>query len=170
MEATDNHMIHLLHYYSQSLLLFLGLLGLLSVGTLIARIRLRKKNEEKRSLRKFLEELNVDVKLASRLLLAVIGFVVSFGTGYMVREYELSINTITYTFVSVSSPSEPDTNFDIQPARMSALSIKLCNNTVDWKFGETLKDFTFEQRPGCKRVIVYHRFTKGEENASVQMR
>jgi hypothetical protein len=98
------------------------------------------------------------------------GFVISFGSGYIVREHELATATVTYTAVNISQPSEPDTDFDIRPARMSSLSIKLCNNTVDWKFGEVLKDFTFEQRPGCKRVIVYHRFTKGELDASIQMR
>jgi hypothetical protein len=163
-------MIHLLHYCFQSLLLFLGLLGLLSVVTLLVRTGLKTKEEEKRSLRKFSEELNVDVKLASRIVFVVMGVVISFSSGYIVREHELTVSTVTYTFVNISSPSEPDTNFDIQPARMPAISVKLCSNTVDWKFGEVLKDLTFEQRPGCKRVIVYHRFTKGEENASIQVR
>lgn len=165
MEATDNHMIHLLHYYSQSLLLFLGLLGWLSVGTLIART----KSEEKRSLRKFSEELNVDVKLASRVLLAVMGFVVSFGTGYMVREHELSTNTITYTSVSVLEKLT-EKEFWIWPERMKQQHIVVCpESTVGWYVEEVLTDVTFEQRLGCKRIISYHEKPKGEVDASIQI-
>lgn len=173
MEGTDNHMIHSLLWYFQSLLLFLGLLGLLSVGTLIVRTRLKRKSEnenENESLRKFWTELNTDIKITSRLLCVLMGVVVSFAAGYIVREHELNINSIPYIDVAIKSPSLPDTDFDIQPARMQPIPSKLCFYTVDWKVGEVLKDLTFEQRPGCKRIISYHRYDKGEVNASIQMR
>jgi len=90
--------------------------------------------------------------------------------GIGIRDHQLVINRNTYTDVAINAPSSSDVDFDIQPARMQPIPSKLCNSLVDWKIGETLKDLTFEQKQGCKRVISYHRYPKGEFNASIQMR
>jgi hypothetical protein len=92
----------------------------------------------------------------------------SFFVGYLKRDVEQFNNTVSYTDVLILPPSEPDTDFDIQPARMQSISSKLCNNTVDWKFNERLKDITFEQERICKRIISYHRYKQGEKYASLR--
>lgn len=113
--------------------------------------------------------MNVDVKLGSRLLLALIAVVISFSSGYIVREHELTTNTITYTSVSIIKKIT-DKEFWIWPERMKQQHIVVCpESTVGWYVPEILSDVTFEQRPGCKRVISYHEMPKGEVNASIQI-
>jgi len=90
--------------------------------------------------------------------------------GYGIRDHQLASNIVPYSDVLILAPSQPNTDFDIQPARMQPIPSKICYSTVDWKYGETLADLLFEQKNGCKRVISYHRPRKGELNASAQIR
>lgn len=92
--------------------------------------------------------------------------ILGIGIGYASRDHQLSNSIVPYTDVLILPPSQPNTDFDIQPARMQPISSKICYSKVDWQFGETLKDLLFEQKLGCKRVISYHRPQKGELNAS----
>jgi hypothetical protein len=93
---------------------------------------------------------------------------VALGVG--IRDRQLSDSTVTYTSVAILPPSRTDVDFDIQPARMQPIPSKICKSLVDWQYGEVLKDVTFEQELGCKRIISYHRYDKGELNASIQLR
>lgn len=64
---------------------------------------------------------------------------------------------VTYTDVHVEKKLSED-RFIVQPARMAPLDVSICPvSTVDWKPGENLRDWTFEQLPGCKRVVSYHK-------------
>lgn len=85
----------------------------------------------------------------------------SLAAGYGIRDHQLATHIVPYTDVLILPPSQPNTDFDIQPARMKPIPSKLCYSQVDWKFGEMLDDLTFEQMKDCKRVISYHR-PKGE--------
>jgi len=101
----------------------------------------------------------------------MLGLILGAGLGYGSREHQLAGNTVTYTAVAIHPPSQPNTDFDIQPVRMQPIPSKICKSIVDWKYGEVLKDLTFEQEHGCKRVISYHRYPQGEKlNAAIQMR
>lgn len=91
-------------------------------------------------------------------------------TGYMIRDHQLVTSTVTYSDVLIQKKVN-DNRFLIRPQWMRTLDSTLCSgSTVDWQEGETLRDWTFEQRRGCKRVISYHRYIKGEVDASVQVR
>jgi len=111
------------------------------------------------------------VWISSLILALAIGLLVGTGGGYAIRDHQVVSNTVFYTAVTIHSPSQPDTDFDIQPARMQPIPSKICRSLVDWKIGETLKDLTFEQEHGCKRVISYHRYPQGEKlDVAIQMR
>lgn len=99
------------------------------------------------------------------ILLLVTGGAYQIGKdrGYGIRDHELASSIVPYTDVLILSPSQPNTDFDLQPDRMKPIPSKLCYLNVDWKVGELLADLTFEQRKDCKRVISYHRPTKGEK-------
>jgi len=91
--------------------------------------------------------------------------------GYGKRDHELIVSTITYSAVYVQQKIN-DQKFIMQPQYMRGIESELCSGPpVDWKQGETLKEWTFEQRHGCKRVISYRRYPKGENlDASIQVR
>lgn len=92
--------------------------------------------------------------------------VLGIGVGYGSRDHQLANNTKTYTAVAVTQRIS-DKDFWVWPARMKEMHIQTCGE-VDWKTGEVLDDWTFEQRNGCKRVISYHE--KETTNAEVSTR
>lgn len=103
-------------------------------------------------------------------LTLVLGMLAGIGLGYGSRDHELAVNRFTYTDVVILSKSG-DKEFLIWPDKMKQQHITICpSSTVGWYEGETLSDWTFEQRNGCKRVISYHEKPKGEIDASIQTR
>lgn len=87
--------------------------------------------------------------------------------GILWRDHELSRNTMTYTSVAIIEKIA-ERDFLIWPERMKQQRVQLCRDSlVDWRGGETLDDWTFEQKPGCKRVISYHEKPKGGVNAGL---
>jgi len=90
--------------------------------------------------------------------------------GMGIRDRQLINNQYTYTDVSILNKFA-EREFRIWPDRMKQQQVTICaESTVDWREGELLADWTFEQKQGCKRVIIYHKKPKGELNASIQMR
>jgi hypothetical protein len=108
----------------------------------------------------------ITIWIGSMLMVLAIGLALGYGA----RDHELGRNTRTYTDVVVISRFSPR-DFSVWPDRMKQQRIQICpESVVDWREGEVLADWTFEQKPGCKRVISYHEKPKGEVNASIQMR
>jgi hypothetical protein len=98
-------------------------------------------------------------------------FLLSLGafTVYALRNHELRVNTRTYTDISIIK-KVADREYLIWPDRMKQQHTMICSeSSVGWYEGETLADWTFEQKEGCKRVISYHEKPKGEVNASIQI-
>jgi hypothetical protein len=94
---------------------------------------------------------------------------VAFALGWMWRDHQLATRQVTYTDVYVQQKLS-DRKFIMQPARMAVLECNICpESSVDWQEHETLTDWTFEQRQGCKRIISYHRPLKGESSARIEL-
>jgi len=77
--------------------------------------------------------------------------------GWLWRDHQLATATrYTYTDVTINRKIN-DHKFIVQPARMSPIISDICpESSVDWREREILRDWTFDQRPGCKHVISYH--------------
>lgn len=86
--------------------------------------------------------------------------------GYASRDHQLASNVWTYTDIDVKKKVS-SSDFYVLPDRMKMLHVQLCQ-PIDWREGEKLGDWTFEQRTGCKRVISYHE--KETTNAEVSTR
>jgi hypothetical protein len=105
-----------------------------------------------------------------RLVVVLIALAAGVMFGWLWRDHQLASSQITYTDVLVRQKVN-DRRFLMQPARMAAIDSQLCpESTVDWHPSETLADWTFEQKYGCKRVISYHRPLQGELNALLSLR
>lgn len=105
------------------------------------------------------------IRNAGRATILILGIAI----GYGIRDHQLVSNHVTYTDIDVLYKVN-DVRYFVQPARMRAMDITLCNERVDWNAGDLLDDWTFEQMPGCKRVISYHKKPQGELNADVSFR
>jgi hypothetical protein len=168
-------MRHLLYSYLGFLGLVLGVCGLLSLGITLVRTRSKNKNENE-SLSSFWQRIFENtrkerlIRLLIRVSFLLVGFFVGSIGGYGFRDHQLANNMFFYTEVMINPPTQINTDYDMQPARMKPIPTKICKSTVDWRFGEELADVTFEQLVGCKRIISYHRPLKGEIHASIQMR
>ena len=107
----------------------------------------------------------VTIWIATMMMVLAIGLALGYGA----RDRELSGNTQTYTDVAVLNKTA-DREFLVWPDRMRQQHITICpESTVAWRVGEVLKDWTFEQRQGCKRVVSYHEKPKGETDAAIQI-
>ena|SRR5690349_14731291 len=155
-------MIHSINFWLYLLLFLLTLRGLCSLLIFVAKQRsmgidrLTRLHEKEQALN----------RLTKAVALLAIGIAGGIHIGYDSRNAELVSGFVFYTDVLINPPSQPNTDYDIQPARMKPIPSKICESSVDWQFGETLNDLTFEQMKGCKRVISYHRSLKGEVNVS----
>lgn len=99
-----------------------------------------------------------------------LALIVGLGAGYAVRDHQLATHLQTYTDVAILK-KVAEGEFWIWPDRMKQQHIQLCaGSVVGWQEGETLDDWTFEQKAGCKRVVSYHERLKGELDAAIQMR
>jgi hypothetical protein len=107
----------------------------------------------------------------SKLAFLVLGLVTGFGLGVGFRDHQLVTSQVIYHDVYVKEQLST-ARWRMIPQFMDKIDADLClGPPVDWKVGETLKDWTFEQQKGCKRVISYHRYPKGDLlNAAIQMR
>lgn len=161
------------------LLLMYSLLGvlLLYAVIIVTKEKLREqlqsgKMGKRFTLKRMLMVLTGEraIQRASKFGLLLFGVVIGFGWGFGYRDHQLTGNVVTYTEVLVQPPSMPDNDFDLQPERMRPIPSKICQSQVDWRYGETLADLTFEQLRGCKRVISYHRYTGGINNARLSFR
>ena len=162
--------ISLITSFDYSLLFWALFLGLLGCAWSLNVARKRKK--ERGAITPIVTEQlrqktrNVLANTAKIGMGTVLGILLGIG----IREHQLLSNQQTYTDVTIVAKLT-DRDFDIWPDRMKQQRIQLCpSSTVDWREGEVLDDWTFEQRNGCKRVISYHKKPKGEINASIQVR
>lgn len=156
--------------------LLLGVLLLYAV-TIVIKEKLREQLQSGKlgrrfTLKRMLMVLTGEraIQRASKFGLLLFGVVIGFGWGFGYRDHQLTNNVITYTGVLVQPPSLPENDFDLRPDRMPSITVKICQSQVDWHYGETLADLTFEQLKGCKRVIAYHRYIGGIDNARVSLR
>lgn len=124
----------------------------------------------RRGSKLFLNEKEKIITAAMRAstygIMLILGMVIGMG----MRDHQLVSRTITYRNILIRQ-KVADRDFWVLPQWMEPQRVQLCkDSTVDWRAGEWLADWKFEQEPGCKRVIYYHELPEGELNASIQMR
>lgn len=159
-------MTMLLHFWLRVLICCLGLSG---VAWLIGVIR---KSRQEEGLTTPIISVRIQLiqrtqAITSNMGKIILGVIIGLVVGYGIREHQLISNQQTYTAVKIVT-KKADREFVVWPDRMKKQDATICpESSVDWREGQVLSDWTFEQRSGCKRVISYH-YDKGE--LYVQMR
>lgn len=162
----------LLHSLLRLLFLSGALYFLLRSAVTIVRTRQLGKKSGETDQSKNGTELGTETQIEShgrdsgnkRIASVVAVLFLGFAGGWSLRNSSLASNRVTYTDVFVADKISQN-RFLMQPARMQPIESDLCYSDVDWEKGETLRDWTFEQLHGCKRVISYHRYLKGDLHA-----
>lgn len=141
-------MTHSTHLFLQVFLFCAGLLGLLSLGITLVRMKREKKNdnviEENTKEEKIWTKKNLKYLISNSIFL-VIGCLL----GYLIRDHQFVTNTRTYYGVTILS-QQNDHQY----------TVHIPDYPRDWpwifchplKMPSTVIDIRYEQRYGCKNV------------------
>lgn len=141
-------MTHSTHLFLQVFLFCAGLLGLLSLGITLVRMKREKKNgnviEENTKEEKIWTKKNLKYLISNSIFL-VIGCLL----GYLIRDHQLTSNTFTFEGVKVNSQINDHQYWITIPGYSRQRDFEFCHPL---KMPAPIVTIKYEQKYGCKQV------------------